>query len=126
MLIALDPVPLTLAGLVLPVGEDQQVFRMAVGDVLPDAQALGLVRPAAIDHDLKSNHAAQFGHRAATEGGFASSVWLPLALGRRAIPAEHIHEQVDKIEGAQVLFKAGEVKFGHECCIWNRSSIAYF
>ena len=58
ILVALDPVPLALAGLVLLVGEDEEVFGMAVRDVLPDAQALRFVWPAAICNHLNGDHAA--------------------------------------------------------------------
>ena len=90
---------------------------MALGDVLPDAQALGFVKPAAVGHDLNGHHAAEFSHGAAGKQGFASSVCLPLAFGGGAVPAENIDEQAGEVKSAEVFLKGWEVKLGHGCCV---------
>ena len=87
-----DPIPLALAGLLLPVGKNQQVFGMAVGNVLPHAQALALVRPAAIHHHLNGDYSAQLRHRTARKASLASLVSQPIALCTGAVPAQHINK----------------------------------
>ena len=87
---------------------------MTVGNVLPDTQALRLVRPTAVYDNLDGYHAAQLSHGAAGERGFTRDVGLPLPFSECAVPAENVHKQAGKIKGAKVLFKEGKVEFGHK------------
>ncbi|MHB1360670.1 MAG: hypothetical protein ACYC5U_12470 [Rhodocyclaceae bacterium] len=64
ILAALDPVPEALAGRVLTLGEDQQIFMMALADMPPDRHALSFIRPALLDDDLQHRHAGQLRHHA--------------------------------------------------------------
>ena len=109
VLVAFDPVPLALRSAGLFVGEDEQVFRVAAGNVLPHTHALLLVGPAVIGDHLDGDHAAQFGHGAAGEVGFACGILAPPGLGAGLVPAQHVDEQVHKVEGGEVLFEGREV-----------------
>ncbi len=113
VLVAFDPVPLALAGAGWLVGEDEQVFGVAVGHVFPHLPALVFVGPAAVHHHLDGDHAAQFGHGAVAVGSVACLVSLPVALSAGHVPAQHVHKQALKVEGLEVLFKGGEVELGH-------------
>ena len=114
VLAALDPVPLALAGFALPVGEDEQVFGVAVGHMPPHGHAQVFVGPAAVHHHLDGDHAAEFGHGAVGVGGLARLRGLPLPAGGRLVPAQHVEEQALEVEGREVFLEGREVKPGHQ------------
>ena len=111
--VALDPVPLALAGFVLLVGKDEQVLRVAMGDVPPHLHAQGFIRPAPVHHHLDGHHAAQLGHIAVAVGGVSSLVRLPVAACCRPIPAQHIYEEALKVKRLEVFFKGREIELSH-------------